>query len=130
MKSLGKLGAGSSSSRLFPFPGKKLLKAVGQAIQVRYPAASFFALSTLSLAHFFVSVGVAAASVGTFLVAKAWRSLPVRSLHDRSCMFRCSPCRRGYDDCTTVFGLSSVINVKGESLFATSLDEYESWSGA
>lgn len=35
MAALGKLGAGSPSARLFPTPGKKLLKAVGQAIQVR-----------------------------------------------------------------------------------------------
>lgn len=34
MAALGKLGAGSPSARLFPTPGKKLLKAVGQAIQV------------------------------------------------------------------------------------------------
>lgn len=35
MTALGKLGAGSAESRLFPKPGKKLLKAVGQAVQVR-----------------------------------------------------------------------------------------------
>lgn len=34
MSALGKLGAGSAESRLFPKPGKKLLKVVGQAIQV------------------------------------------------------------------------------------------------
>ncbi|CAM9887519.1 unnamed protein product [Pylaiella littoralis] len=33
MSALGKLGAGSAESRLFPKPGKKLLKAVGQAVQ-------------------------------------------------------------------------------------------------
>lgn len=35
MSALGKLGAGSAEARLFPTPGKKLMKAVGQAIQVR-----------------------------------------------------------------------------------------------
>lgn len=36
MESLGKLGSSSASSRLFPTPGRKLLKAVGQAIQVSF----------------------------------------------------------------------------------------------
>lgn len=34
MLALEKLGSGSPTSRLFPKPGKKLMKAVGQAIQV------------------------------------------------------------------------------------------------
>lgn len=33
MAALGKLGAGSAGSRLFPKPGKKILRAVGQAVQ-------------------------------------------------------------------------------------------------
>lgn len=35
LSALEKLGSGSPTSRLFPKPGKKLMKAVGQAIQVR-----------------------------------------------------------------------------------------------
>lgn len=34
LSALEKLGSGSPTSRLFPKPGKKLMKAVGQAIQV------------------------------------------------------------------------------------------------
>ena len=34
MSALEKLGGGSPRSRLFPKPGKKIMKAVGQAIQV------------------------------------------------------------------------------------------------
>ena len=34
LAALGKLGAGSAGSRLFPKPGKKILRAVGQAVQV------------------------------------------------------------------------------------------------
>lgn len=34
MSALGKLGAGSAESRLFPTPGKKIMRAVGQAVQV------------------------------------------------------------------------------------------------
>lgn len=49
MASLGMLGEGSVNSRLFPTPGKKLMKAVGQAIQVRgIPTSSNF-LSALAL---------------------------------------------------------------------------------
>ncbi|CAN0472458.1 unnamed protein product [Ectocarpus sp. 12 AP-2014] len=33
MSALGKLGAGSAESRLFPTPGKKIMRAVGQAVQ-------------------------------------------------------------------------------------------------
>lgn len=35
MEALGKLGEASAQSRLFPTPPKKIMKAVGQAIQVR-----------------------------------------------------------------------------------------------
>lgn len=53
MATLGKLGAGSVASRLFPKPGKKILRAVGQAVQ-----ASAFLLRLLRLVYWSIFLAV------------------------------------------------------------------------